>query len=227
MRSPAEVGCFFPSEPIPTAPSFRRKSSSSKASHTWPGAGEAHSLAITADAFFVEHRQVHFAQNEHVLRFHGCVPHHGLIFLLGAAIVALTVTAVCAERISVHIHRFIGAFRAGNIDDHDMIAVDFLHKYILGGQHIHAGLVGIVDDVPELLDESVRVWQIYRVQGFICPFFHAQQDNAAVGIGKSGIGFPNALGKPAKDFLGLNTVILPILLDFGKVNHGFPPLRAL
>ena len=171
------------------------------------GAGEAHSLAITADAFFAEHRQVHFAQNEHVLRFHGCVPHHGLIFLLGAAIVALTVTAVCAERISVHIHRFIGAFRAGNIDDHDMI--------------------GIVDDVPELLDESVRVWQIYRVQGFIRPFFHAQQDNAAVGIGKSGIGFPNALGKPAKGFLGLNTVILPILLDFGKVNHGFPPLRAL
>ena len=40
--------------------------------------------------------------------------------------------------------RFIGAFRAGNIDDHDMIAVDFLHKYILGGQHIHAGLVGDV-----------------------------------------------------------------------------------
>ena len=56
---------------------------------------------------------------------------------------------------------------------------------------------------------------------------HSRQDNAAVSVGKGRIGFPNALGQPAKGFLGLNTVILPILLDFGKVNHGFPPLRAL
>lgn len=96
------------------------------------GAGEAHSLAITADAFFVEHRQVHFAQNEHVLRFHGCVPHHGLIFLLGAAIVALTVAAIGTEGIAIQINRLIRTFRTGNVDDHDMIAVDFLHKYILG-----------------------------------------------------------------------------------------------
>ena len=60
------------------------------------GAGEAHSLAIAADAFSVEHRQVHFVQNEHVLRFHGCVAHHSLIFFLGAAVVAFTVAAVGA-----------------------------------------------------------------------------------------------------------------------------------
>ena len=30
-------GMFFSSEPISTAPHFRRKSLSSKASHTWPG----------------------------------------------------------------------------------------------------------------------------------------------------------------------------------------------
>ena len=96
------------------------------------GSRKAHSLTVAADALLVEHRQVHFAQNEHVLRFHGCVPHHGLIFFLGAAVVALTVTAVCAERIAVHIHRFIGALGTGDIDDHDMVAVDFLNKYILG-----------------------------------------------------------------------------------------------
>ena len=191
------------------------------------GSGEAHSLAIAADAFSVEHRQVHFVQNEHVLRFHGCVAHHSLIFFLGAAIVALTVTAVCAERIAVHIHRFIGAFRAGNIDDHNVVAIHLLDEYILGGQDIHAGLIGVIDDIPELLNESVRVGQIYRVQGFIRPFFHAQQDNAAVGIGEGRVGFPNAFGQTAKGFLRLNAVVLPILLDFGKVNHDFPPLRAL
>ena len=49
----------------------------------------------------------------------------------------------------------------------------------------------------------------------------------AVGIGEGRVGFPNAFGQTAKGFLRLNTVVLPILLDFGKVNHGFPPLRAL
>ena len=158
------------------------------------GAGEAHSLAIAADAFSVEHRQVHFIQDEHVLGFHGSIPHHGLIFLLGAAVVALTISAVGAERITVYIDRLVGAFCPGDIDDHDMIAVHLLDKYILGGQDIHAGLIGVIDDVPELLNESVRVGQIYRVQGFIRPFFHSQQDNTAVGIGKGGIGFPNAPG---------------------------------
>ena len=107
-----------------------------------------------------------------------------------------------------------------------MVAVHLLNKHILGGQNIHAGLIGVIGDVPELLDESGRVWQIYRVQGFICPFFHAQQDNAAVGIGKGGIGFPNAFGQATKSFLRLDAVVLPILLDFGKVNHDFSPLRA-
>ena len=191
------------------------------------GAGEAHPLAIAANALFVEHSHVHFIQDEHVLGFYGSIPHHGLIFFFGATVVALTVAAVGAEWVAIHINRLIRALCTGNIDDHNAVAIYLLDEYIFGGQDIHTGLVGVIDDIPKLLDESVMVWQIYRVQGFIRPFFHAQQDNAAVGIGKSGIGFPNALGKPAKGFLGLNTVILPILLDFGKVNHGFPPLRAL
>ena len=187
------------------------------------GAGKTHPLAIAADALLVEHSHVHFIQDEHVLGFHGSIPHHGLIFFLGAAVVALSVTAVCAERIAVHIHWFIGAFRTGNIDDHNVVAIHLLDKYILGGQHIYAGLVGVIDDIPELLDKSVRVGQIYRVQGFIRPFFHSQQDNAAVCIGEGRVGFPNAFGQTAKGFLRLNAVVLPILLDFGKVNHAAPP----
>ena len=96
------------------------------------GSRKTHSLTVAADALLVEHRQVHFVQNQHILRLYRCVAHHSLIFLLGAAIVALTVTAVCAERIAVHIHRFIGALGTGDIDDHDMIAIDLLHKYIFG-----------------------------------------------------------------------------------------------
>ena len=104
-----------------------------------------------------------------------------------------------------------------------MIAINLLNEYIFGGQDIHTGFVGIVDDIPELLNESVGVGQIYRVQRFICPFFHAQQDNATVGVGKGRVCFPNALRQTTKCFLRLNTVIFPILLNFRKVNHGCPP----
>ena len=38
------------------------------------------------------------------------------------------------------------------------------------------------------------------------------------------VSLPNALWQTAQRFLRLNTVVLPILLDFGKVNHGCPPL---
>jgi len=187
------------------------------------GAGEAHPLAIAADALLIEHCQVHLVQNQHILRLYRCIAHHGLIFFLGAAVVTLSVAAIGTERVTIYINRLIRALCTGNIDDHNVVAIHLLHKYILGGQHIHAGLIRVIDDIPELLDESVRVWQIYRVQGFICPFFHSQQDNTAMGIGKSGIGFPNAPGKPAEGFLGFNAVVLPILLDFGKVNHAAPP----
>jgi len=96
------------------------------------GAGKAHPLAITADALLIEHRQVHLVQNQHILRLYRCITHHSLILLLGAAIVTLTVTAVGAERVAVHIHRFIGALGTGDIDDHDMVAVDLLDEYIFG-----------------------------------------------------------------------------------------------
>ena len=40
-----------------------------------------------------------------------------------------------------------------------------------------------------------------------------------MGIGEGGIGFPNALGQPAKGFLGFNAVILPIFFKIAEVDH--------
>ena len=136
--------------------------------------GKAHPLAIAANALLVEHSHIHFIQDEHVLGFHGGIPHHGLIFFLGAAVVTFTVAAVGAERIPIHINRLIRALCTGNIDDHNAVAIHLLDKYIFGGQDIHTGLVGVIDDIPKLLHEPVRIGQIYRVQGFIRPFFHSQ-----------------------------------------------------
>ena len=187
------------------------------------GTGKAHPLAVAADALLVEHIHIHFVEDEHVLGFHGGVPHHGLIFFLGAAVVALTVAAVGAKRVAVHIDRLIGTLCTGDVDDHDVVAVHLLNEHIFGRQHIHAGLVRVVDDVPKLLDEFLRVGQIHRAEGLVCQFLHAQQDDAAVGIGKGGVGLPDTLGQAAEGLLGLDSVILPVLLYLGKVNHAAPP----
>ena len=95
------------------------------------GAGKAHPLAVAANALLVEHIHVHFVKDKHVLCLHGGIPHHGLIFFLGAAVVALTVAAVGAERVAVYIDRLVGTLRTGNIDDHDVVAVHLLNEHIL------------------------------------------------------------------------------------------------
>ena len=184
-----------------------------------PGAGQVHSLAIAADAFRMKHAQVHLVQHQHILRPHGSVPHHSLIFLSGAAVVALAVAAIGAQRVAVHIDRLIGALGTGHADDHDVRAVHLLHKNIPGRQDIDAGLIGIVDDIPELPDEPVRIGQIDRVQGLVRPLLYAQQDDPAIGIGEGRVCLPNALRQAAKRFFCLNAVILPILFQFGKIDH--------
>lgn len=50
------------------------------------GAGEAHSLAVAADALLVEHVHIHFIEDKHILGLYGGIPNHGLIFFLGAAV---------------------------------------------------------------------------------------------------------------------------------------------
>ena len=165
-------------------------------------------------------------QYQHILRSHGGIPHHGLIFLLSTAIVALTVAAISAKRIAVHINRLIGTFGTRYMDNNNVVAVDLLHEYVFRREDVHTGLVGIVDNIPEFFDEPVRIRQIHRVQGLICPFLYAQQNDPAIRIGKRGVRFPNTLWQPAESFFSLNAVVFPILLDFGKVDHLSPSLQV-
>ena len=129
-------------------------------------------MAIAANALLVEHMHVHLLQHQHILCFHRGIPHHSLTFLLGAAIVALTVAAISAERIAVHIDRLIRTFGARYSDNNNVVTVDLLHEYVFRRENIHTGLVGIVDNIPEFFDESVRIWQIHRMQRLVCPFLY-------------------------------------------------------
>ena len=53
--------------------------------------------------------------------------------------------------------------------------------------------------------------------------YQAMVRDAAVGIGEGGVGLPDTLGQAAEGLLGLDSVILPVLLYLGKVNHAAPP----
>ena len=59
-------------------------------------AGQAHSLPVAADAFTVENGHIHFVQHQHILSLHGSIPHHSLVFFLGAAVISLAVPAIGA-----------------------------------------------------------------------------------------------------------------------------------
>ena len=107
----------------------------------------------------------------------------------------------------------------GHIYDHNAVAVHLLDKYVLGREHIYAGLVRIIENIPELLDELLRVRQVYRMKGLIWHLLHTQQDDAAVGVGEGRVSLPDTLWQSTQGFLCLNAVILPVLLNIGKIDH--------
>ena len=61
-----------------------------------PRTGQAHSLPVASDAFTVENGHIHFVQHQHILSLHGSIPHHSLVFFLGAAVISLAVPAIGA-----------------------------------------------------------------------------------------------------------------------------------
>ena len=185
--------------------------------------GKAHPLTIAADALFIEHAHVHFVQNQHILCLDRSIAHHGLVFLFGAFVIPLAIAAIGGQRIPIHIDWTIRTLRTGHMDDHDMVAIYLLHEHILRGQNIHAGLIRVVDDIPKLSDEPIRIREVNRVQRLVRPFFHTQQNDTAQRIGKSGVGLPEASGQTTHGLLRLNAVILSILFKIAEVDHTAPP----
>ena len=60
-------------------------------------------------------------------------------------------------------------------------------------------------------------------QGVVGQLLHPQQDDATVGVGKGGIGLPDAPGQPAGGQLGLQAVVFPVTADLLEVKHGMSP----
>ena len=58
------------------------------------GTGSLHLLPVIPEAVQVKNAGIHFLEKPHILGLHGSVPHHRLVFLSGAFIVALAVSPV-------------------------------------------------------------------------------------------------------------------------------------
>ena len=189
------------------------------------GAMILHAVPITMEAVVVKHIQTHRFQNYHVLCFRGSIPEHCLHFFSGAAIVTLTIAAIgSCQRIASNVNGLNTSLCSGNGNLNNSVTLYLHNLHVSVGQNVDAGFTGIVDRIPEVPDHSLRIRKVYRMERLICILLHTKQNHAAQCIGKSRIGFPNASGQTAQSFLCFNSVVLPVLLNIGKVEH---PLHLL
>jgi len=64
------------------------------------------------------------------------------------AIVSFSVAAIGNSH---HIGRPLRVLRPRDIDNYNMVSIHILDEHILGGNHIHTSLVGIIHDIPKSL----------------------------------------------------------------------------
>ena len=139
------------------------------------------------------------------------VPHHGPHLLGGAVIVPLAAPPVSAGKgVGAQIHRPVVAAGTGHMDNHNPVAAALVHPHVGGAQDVGAHPGRVVHDLPELAHQLLRVRQGHRGQGLVLGLDHAQQNQPAEGVGKGGVGLPDAAGQSALGALCLQAVVLPV-----------------
>ena len=101
-----------------------------------------------------------------------------------------------------------------------MLAVYSMDLYIFVCQNIYTDLDRIVEDGMEIVNKPLRIQQIHCMEGFVRQFLHTQQDDAAVGIGESGVGFPDTFRQTAQCLFGFDTVVFPVVSQVFKIQNG-------
>ena len=127
-------------------------------------------------------------------------------------VVSGTVALVCAgEEVSAYVDGSVLALGTGDIDDEDDRTVKLLRIDFFIGKDIVADFLAVVDNVPELLFHFPHFF-FCESGGYECAvllLIGSDEDEAAVGVGKRGIGLPQAVRKPSFGFLGFETVVFP------------------
>lgn len=143
----------------------------------------------------------------------------------GTAQVGLSLPAVGAVvGVPAHIDRAEGVLGPGHLDDDDVPVGGGLHPGPLLRHQVGADGLGVLHPGEEFLQHLLGVQQALDAQGVVAPLLHPQQDDAPVGVGKGGVGLPEALGQPTGGQLGLQTGVFPVGLDPIQRKHGNPLL---
>lgn len=158
------------------------------------------------------------------------VPQHGPDLVWGTVIVPLAVPAVRAGKGAVpNVHWPLVPLCLGHGDHQNLFARNGVEGDILGLENVGADLGGVLHRLPE---QTYIPWTIRDAgdpEGFVPGLLHPQQDQTADGVGKGGIGLPQAVGKAPRGLFGLNAVVLLVPGDVVQINHGpllIPP-RAI
>ena len=181
--------------------------------------GFMHPFSVFAHALKIQYAYVVLLQLLHILRRISRVAHHRLIFLLRAAVIALTAAAVGVHGIAVNIHGLIKTLRARHCDDDDVVAVDLLDSHVTGGENIHAGEFWIAYNLPEFAHKLLGVWQIDRMKRLVLMLHHAEQNDSAKRIRKGRVRLPDAVRQTTESALRLYSVVLPVLFKMIQVDH--------
>ena len=154
----------------------------------------------------------------------GAAAQHGVELrpgTVGGPVAAAAVGA--AGQVAADVDRALVPLRRGHRDGHDIPAVDVENLDVAGGEQVGADHPRVLEQGGKLVHQLPGLQQPLHPQGVVGQLLHPQQDDAAVGVGKGGIGLPDAPGQPAGGQLGLQAVVFPVTADLLEVKHGMSP----
>lgn len=154
----------------------------------------------------------------------GAAAQHGVELRPGTVVVPVAAAAVgAAGQVAADVDRALVPLRRGHRDGHDIPAVDVENLDVAGGEQVGADHPRVLEQGGKLVHQLPGLQQPLHPQGVVGQLLHPQQDDAAVGVGKGGIGLPDAPGQPAGGQLGLQAVVFPVMADLLEVKHGMSP----
>lgn len=154
----------------------------------------------------------------------GAAAQHGVELRPGTVVVPVAAAAVgAAGQVAADVDRALVPLRRGHRDGHDIPAVDVENLDVAGGEQVGADHPRVLEQGGKLVHQLPGLQQPLHPQGVVGQLLHPQQDDAAVGVGKGGIGLPDAPGQPAGGQLGLQAVVFPVTADLLEVKHGMSP----
>ena len=154
----------------------------------------------------------------------GAAAQHGVELRPGTVVVPVAAAAVgAAGQVAADVDRALVLLGRGHRDGHDIPAVDVENLDVAGGEQVGADHPRVLEQGGKLVHQLPGLQQPLHPQGVVGQLLHPQQDDATVGVGKGGIGLPDAPGQPAGGQLGLQAVVFPVTADLLEVKHGMSP----